>query len=273
MAAGLFLFPTATLLSQDDRQRVEMFVRVASWVLVLVAAHQRFNGLAHPISTYASSNGFAGAILLLMPFAARSGDVALTVGLVLCLWWSQCIGAWMGLSVALLTHRRTVGSFAFWMGGITGLTSLVIAYSRLGSPEVTQRWEWWSAAWRMAWQSPWHGFGPGNAAYAHQHFLQTAAECGWPYLALWIFGLAIILRRAPPAGRFGPVAALVQGLMDFPLGLPGVFWLFCLSTAWTLPESERVAAVSARHKIPLMMGVGVVSFLAISWVGGVWTAK
>lgn len=259
MAVGLCLFPAATLLSEDERRRVEAFVRFAGWVLVLVAAHQRFNGLQRPLSTYSSPDGFAGAILLLIPFAARGGDFALTAGLVLCLWWSHSVGAWMGLSIALLTHRRSVGSFAFWAGAVAGFTTLVIAYSRLGSPEVTQRGEWWSAAWRMA-------------PYAHHYFLQTAAECGWPYLALWIVGLALLMRRAEPARRFGPVAALVQGLWDFPLGLPGVFWLFCLSAAWTLPESERVVAVPSRFKIPATAAVVALVVLAATQVG-VWAAK
>ncbi|MDE2510482.1 MAG: O-antigen ligase family protein, partial [Elusimicrobia bacterium] len=287
-AAGLWLLPAATLLSAGERLRVEQALRAAAWVLVLLAVHQHFHGIDRPPSSLVNQNVFAGAILLLLPFAVRRGDALLAAGLLLCLWWTRSVGAWLGLSVALILHRRAVGAFAFWAGAAAGFAGLVAAYSKFQSPEVLHRLAWWAAAWRMSASAPWRGLGPGAFAYAlpafskgrpelstlfaHQYFLETAAERGWPYLLLWLGGIALILRRAEPSKRFGPVAALAHGLVDYPLSVPGVFWLFCLSLAWSLPESEEAAAVPAPRRIPALLLTAAVAGSAAYWVAGNWTA-
>jgi hypothetical protein len=287
-AAGLWLVPAATLLSSRERGAVEQSVRAAAWALVLLAVYQRFHGQPRPPSALLNQNAFAGAILLLLPFAARRGDAPLAAGLLLCLWWTHSVGAWLGLAASLILHRRAVGSFAFWAGAAAGFAGLVAAYAKLQSPEVLHRWAWWAAAWRMAADAPWLGLGPGafayalpayvgarpelNSLFAHQHLLGTAAEHGWPYLLLWLAGLAALLRRAPAGKRFGPVAALIHGLFDYALSVPGVFWLFCLSIAWALPESEEAVAVRGGRKIPALALTLCVAASAAYWVGGNWAA-
>jgi hypothetical protein len=287
-AAGLWLIPAATLLSARERTLVEQAVRAAAWALVALALYQRLHGQPRPPSTLLNQNVFAGAILLLLPFAARRGDVPLGMGLLVCLWWTHSVGAWLGLAAALVLHRRAVGSFAYWAGAAAGFAGLVAAYAKLQSPEVLHRWEWWAAAWRMAGDAPWRGLGPGAFAYAlpayvaarpelsslfaHQYFLETAAERGWPYLVLWLAGLAALLRRAPAGKRFGPVAALIHGLFDYALSVPGVFWLFCLSVAWALPESEEAVAVRGVRKVPALALTLCAAALAAYWVAGNWAA-
>ncbi|MDE2489444.1 MAG: O-antigen ligase family protein [Elusimicrobia bacterium] len=287
-AAGLALIPLVTLLSSEDRVRVEQGVRAAAWVLALLAVYQHFHGEPRPPSSLINENVFAGAILLLLPFAARRGDPLLAAVLLLCLWWTRSVGAWLGLSAALVLNRRTVGAAAFWAGAAAGFAALVAAYAKLQSPEVLHRLAWWGAAWRMSWSAPWLGLGPGSFAYAlpafvgarpelsslyaHQHFLETAAERGWPYLLLWVAGLAALLRRAEPAKRFGPLAALIHGLVDYPLSVPGVFWLFCLSAAWALPESEEAVAVRGRRKLPAAALALALAAAGAWWAAGNWRA-
>jgi hypothetical protein len=287
-AAGLWLIPAATLLSARDRVRAERAVQAAAWVLVLLAVYQRGHGSPHPASTLVNQNVFAGLILLLLPFAARRGDALLAAGLLLCLWWTRSVGAWLGLSAALVLHRRAVGTAAFWAGAVAGFAGLVAAYAQLQSPEAMHRLDWWTAAWRMAAGAPGLGLGPGSFAYAlpsyvaakpelnsifaHQYFLETAAERGWPYLLLWTGGLLFILRRADSRLRFGPVAALAHGLVDYALSVPGVFWLFCLSVAWALPESEEAAAVPLSRRLPAVALTLVLAVAAASWVERGWRA-
>lgn len=287
-AAGLWLIPAVTLLSAKERETVEQVLRAAAWLLVLLALHQRFHGVARPPSSLLNQNVFAGAVLLLLPVAVRRGDGLLAAGLLLCLWWSRSVGAWLGLSVALVLHRRSVGAFAFWAGALAGFAGLIAAYSKLQSPEVLHRLAWWQASFRIACDAPWRGLGPGAFAYAlpayvssrpelsslfaHQHFLETAAERGWPYLLLWVGGLAAFLRRAEPAKRFGVVAALAHGLVDYPLSVPGVFWLFCFSAAWSLPQSEEAASLrSGRKALPAAL-TAVFAATAAFWVAGNWSA-
>ncbi len=269
-AVGLALFPFISVLDSEGRARVESILRAAGWVLVLLAAHQRIHGDIRPAATFLNQNAFAGAILLLLPVAARADDWALSGLLLLCLWWTRSVGAWLGLSVALILHRRAVGVVAFWLGSASGFIGLVAAYAKLQSPDVMHRVEWWKAAWRMAMDAPWLGLGPGAYAYAlpsyvarrpelsslfaHQYFLETAAERGWPYLLLWAAGLIYLLKSAPAGRRFGPVAALIHGLFDYALSVPGVFWLFCASTALAAPDSGRSVNVPLRWR-PILCAV------------------
>jgi len=270
-AAGLTLFPLLAVLDAEGRQRVEGFLRTAAWALVLLAFYQRVQGEGRPAASFLNQNVFAGAILLLLPVATRAGDWALAAGLLVCLWWTRSVGAWLGLSVALILHRRAVGAVAFWLGAAACFIGLVAAYAKIQSPGTLHRVEWWSAAWRMAAGAPWLGLGPGAYAYAlpshapvrpelstlfaHQHMLETAAERGWPYALLWLAGLSALLKRAPAARRFGPVAALVHGLGDYALSVPGVFWLFCVSTALATPELGRSINIPLRWRPLLCAGV------------------
>lgn len=266
-AAGLALFPMLAVLDAEGRARVERFLRATAWALVLLAFYQRVQGDLRPAAAFLNQNVFAGAILLLLPIASRSGDWALAMGLLVCLWWTKSVGAWLGLSVAMILHRRAVGALAFWLGAAACFVGLVAAYAKLQSPETLHRVEWWKAAWLMASRAPWLGLGPGAYAYAlpshapvrpdlatlfaHQHILETAAERGWPYALLWLTGLVALLKRAPATLRFGPVAALIHGLGDYALSVPGVFWLFCVSTALAAPELGRSVNVPLRWR-PLL---------------------
>lgn len=277
---GLALFPLISVLDSEGRERLERFIRVAAWALVLLAVYQRLHGQARPAATFLNQNVFAGALLLLLPVAVRAEDWALGAGLLLCLWWTKSVGAWLGLSLALLLHRRAVGPVAFWLGAVAGFVGLVAAYAKLQSPEVTHRLAWWAAAWRMSKDAPWLGLGPGAFAYAlpaysparpelsslfaHQHVLGTAAERGWPYALLWLAGLGAALRPAPASRRFGPVAALIHGLVDYALAVPGVFWLFCASVALAVPPSRRSVNVPLRLRPALCAAV-----LAAAGAGGV----
>lgn len=287
-AVGVALFPFISVLDSEGRSRVERFLRAAGWALVLLAVYQRFGGDPRPAASFLNQNAFAGAILLLLPIAARAEDWALAGGLMLCLWWTRSVGAWLGLSVALILHRRAVGAAAFWLGSTAGFIGLVAAYAKLQSPETLHRVEWWKAAWRMAAEAPWLGLGPGAYAFAlpshapvrpelstlfaHQHLLETAAERGWLYAALWIAGLVVILKRAPAERRFGPLAALIHGLVDYALSVPGVFWLFCASTALAAPDSGRSVNVPLRWRPVLCAAALAAAGAAGTFVWRGWSA-
>ncbi len=277
MAAGLSLFPVVGVLSRPQRAAVDRWLRGAAWALVLVAAYQWLHGVDRPPSLLLNQNAFAGAALLLLPLALESRARFLAAGLVLCLWWASSVGAWLGLSVGLIAFRRRVGTGWSRVGWLILLVGLVIAYAKLQSPAVVHRLAWWKAAWLMAADAPWLGLGTGAYAYAlpsyaggkpelstlfaHQHFLESAAERGWPWLALWLAGLCVLLTRGSPFKRFGAFAALVHGLVDYPLSLPGVFWLFCYMAACGAPEAEEGVNVPWRRR-PLMVVAAAFAIVA-----------
>ena len=286
-AAGLALIPFGSMLDAEGRERVLAFLRAAGWILVLLALYQRFHGATRPAATFINQNVFAGVILLLLPVAVRAKDWPLAVVLMACLWWTRSIGAWVGLSVALILHRRAVGTAAFWLGCAIGFVGLVVVYAKLQSPETLHRLAWWRAAWHMSAGSPWLGLGPGAFVYAlpaygverlelstlfaHQHFLEVVAERGRPYALLWITGLFAILKPAQGPRRFGPVAALVHGLVDYPLSVPGVFWLFCASTALAAPESNRSVNIPLRWRPVLCSAVIIAAIVSGAALRNGWT--
>lgn len=244
-AAGLSFFPLVSVIDVERRERLEQIVRIAAWMLVLMAAFKGMSGGLHPHSIVWDKNAFAAAILLLLPFAVEAGKGFLVVGLLLCLWSARSVGAWLGLSAALLLHKRAVGAAAYWFGAVAGFISLIAVYAKLQSPEVIERLEWWREFYRFIVAAPWLGLG----------------------LGLWLAGLVFFLKPGTASRRFGPIAVLIYGLVDYPLSSPAVFWLFCVSTALAVPASGRSFNIPSRHR-PLLCAI----FVALSGVAGfmVW---
>lgn len=264
-ATGLWLLPTATMLSPRERSVIEHGLRAAAWLLVLWAFYQRIHGNFSPDASLGDRHAFAAAILLLLPFAARARDWALCALLVLCLWETKSVGAWIGLSGAVLLHRRLVG--AFWHRAAAGICfiSLLYGYAHLQSPSVTSLWASWADGWQMTLSSPWLGRGTGAGDGVRQFILAAAVDNGWIYAALWVFGLAALLRRADSAKRMGPIAVLIFALTDHALSIPGIFWLFCFSAAWVQLESEEAVPLERRQRLPVACALILIAVLVGRW--------
>ncbi len=262
----LWIFVAITDVSKDGRSAIDEALRVAGWVLVLLAFYQRFHlGLERPMASLLNQNAFAGTILMLLPLAVQKRDWVLSGCLLVCLWWAHSVGAWLGLAGALLLTRRS-GAAGSWFGATVGFACLVAIYGKLQSPDVLHRVEWWKAAARMAAERPWLGFGAGTFAFAlpsveepgralstlfaHSHLLEVAAESGLPYAALWVAGIIHLLRRGGPHKRFGALAVLIHSLGDYALSIPANLWLFAYFTASSISESSRGFAVPRRWKLP-----------------------
>jgi hypothetical protein len=231
---------------------------------------------------------FAASILLFLPLAVSKRDWLLSGALVICLWWCHSAGAWLGLAAALLVMRRSTGAAGYWTGVFLTACGLIAVWGKFHSPEAANRWGWWLAAGRMILARPLAGFGPGSfgwvapgfqreswgiaTIFAHSHFLEVAAECGIPFLLLWLAGLGGSLRRGGAHKRFGAAAVLVQSFWDFGLSFPGVFWLFCYFAASSASEESRGVNVPARAKAPLCAAVAAAALLAAGWSWRLWRA-
>lgn len=287
---GLWIFCAMAAVSKDDRIWIDQAARAAGWFLMLLAFYQHYReGMERPTSALLNQNVFAGSVLMLLPLAVQQRDWFLSAGLIACLCWSRSVGAWMGLAAALVLTRRSRDAVGNYVGMAVFFVCLVLIYGKLQSSEVLHRWYWWRAAMRMAAERPWLGFGPGayatvapsyfddpqkglSALFAHEHFLETAAECGWLYLAAWIGGILYFLKRGSPHKKFGALAVLIQSLWDYPLSIPGNYWIFCYLAASTTPQSSRGLNVPYARKAPWALGVSFLAATACWWAGRGWRA-
>lgn len=284
---GLWVLAAVAVMPKDQRETVDQAVRAAAWVLMTLAFYQRLSlSDDRPESALVNANVWAGTILMLLPLAADRRDWLLAGGLLVCLWWTKSVGAWLALCGALLLTTRWRGEFKAWAALAGTLACLVAVYNKFQSPDVLDRFSWWRSAAAMALERPLTGFGPGSFAaalpgfqtaglgtvYAHQYPLEVAAEFGLVFAAVWFGGLWRQLLRARTYKRFGALAVLLHSLWDWPLSLAGNLWLFCWLAGSASPESGEGAGVRSRWKLPLSVAALSAAACAASAVGGLWAA-
>lgn len=246
---GLCIFPAVSLLSEGKRYQIETSILISAWALVLVALFQRFFSHQNTIdAVMPNPNIFAGILILMLPLALARKKNILSFFLALCLLWTHSVGAWLALAIAALFLHQQMNVKMRWSAiAITALCAAAII-RKLSLPDFPNRWIWWNAALKTSLSRPWLGYGPGifaylvplelkkhllRSLYAHQYYLQTAAECGWPYLVFFLFGIFFFFPKSPMK-RLAVLAALLCGFWDYALAVPAIFWLFCY-----LAASER----------------------------------
>jgi hypothetical protein len=285
---GLWIFPALELVSKDGRERIDQMIRAAAWALVLLAFYQKFHeGMPRPPGSFLNQNVFAGTILMLLPLAVQREDWLLSGGLALALLWTRSAGAWLGLGAAVVLTSRP-GSFSRRAGITIGGVCVLAILGRLGDPDTLHRWHWWVSAARLSLRRPLLGYGPGsfayalpsvrgvdsslNSLYAHQYFLETAAECGLPYLLIFGAGVMFRLRRDDAPKRLGALAVLIQSCWDYALSIPANFWLFCYLAASSKAQTSDGVELRSRSKPPLALLFAVAGGLACSWALTRWRA-
>jgi hypothetical protein len=262
-AAGLAVILLVSIMPECERARLDRGIRVAAWIMVLLALYQRFVfGVERPDGTLLNQNLLAAAVLLLAPLAYEQRDWPLCALLLFCLALTRSVGAWLALSISLLFVRRT--RVLTWTAGLVAAVCLSLVASKVWrDPDFFNRWLWWSAAGRMAWERPILGYGPATFPYpmpaflpvdrplgtlfAHQYWLQTAAECGWLYMLAWCSGLILLSRQMSPGKRIGAVALLIHSCWDYALSVPGLYWLFCRFAGEGCPSEGALSLSGGRR--------------------------
>lgn len=212
MTAGLALIPLVSLLGTPEREWLEKALMVLIWPLILLAVHVRLHGV--PL-VFLSDGILANLAFVLLSLTVRRGHILLISGLLIVLWWSRSVGVGLGLCAALLSHRKEIPPVGSWLGLALGATSFLVY---------------------------------GLAIYWHM----PTPSMRVPYFGLWILLSIFMLKRSGFSHRFGPIAVVTQGMIDGVLGVPAVYWLYCLSLAWDQPQSD--AAVDLRPRSKILLG-------------------
>jgi len=292
--AALWIFPAVSVLTNEQRSRIDEAIRASAWILFALAFYQHFRlGEERPASALINENVYAGAVLMLFPVAIERGAWLLSVCLLWSLWWTRSAGAWLALSATVMLYRRRARGPLFWAGAAAALACAAAFYGKLGAPETLNRWRWWKAAAAMAAARPLLGFGPGafayvlpaysaraeglNSGYAHQYILQTVADMGIPFALAWFAGLWRCLRASGPYKRFGLIAVLIHSLWDYALSMPANLWLFCYLAACAAPPGAVEADLPPRQRriwapAAAILGLALCVHLWTRWQGSRLTA-
>jgi hypothetical protein len=162
--------------------------------------------------------------ILLLSSFARRGGGFLTAGLLLCLYWTHSYAAWLALAAAALLSARR-----------------------------------WSHALRVACEGA-----VILAAAAARLRAAIASPVDLPLLLAWCAPALQLLRRGDPAVRTGLIAFLIYGVRRDVASNPAVFLLFCLSAAWSIPESDDTFDVRPGRR-PAVVAAATVAACLSFW--------
>ncbi|MDQ7773397.1 MAG: O-antigen ligase family protein [Elusimicrobiales bacterium] len=275
LAAGFCLFSMARGQSVSDRALTDRALRAAAWAVAAAALYQAFVLRSAGVSaTLVNPNALAFFLLLAGPVAVARGSFALTAVLALVFFLTGSVGGLLALiasaSVLAFVYLRKAGDrrMMLVLAALGAAAALALTQSDFVSAD--NRMEWWRAAAAMIKDSPLLGAGhssftwlyplyksPGAAEaslYAHNHYLEFAAENGVPAALAWFSLLGFAAAGARRLALFGLLAALFHSVLDFGMSLPANFWLFCVLAGRELPaggeewfrfQSRPAAAMAA----------------------------
>ncbi len=258
LVLGLWIIPLTTLIPESSRSTIDQAIFLSGYILCFYAVLQISISQHLGISSFLPNpNIFAGFIVFVLPLTLEKKKTFLAVCLALMLLATKSVGAWFSLAIAALILQRQIPrkikTFAFFVFLACG-----VLIFRKPEFDFHNRWLWWRAALTVFLKRPWIGCGPGvfayllplklpahllRSLYAHQYYLQTAAECGINYLLIFLAGLFFLLPKSPMR-RLAVLASLILGLWDYSLEVPAVFYLFCYIAASETPQAKQSILLS-----------------------------
>jgi hypothetical protein len=170
---GLAAFAAGSLSGPQERLDADRALRWCAWGLLILgfAVPWSSGRVPRPGATLGNENVLAGMILMLFPAAVIGRDWILAAGLGWLLVWTGSAGAWLGVAVAagIAVREKAAGRWllpAAMLAFAAVFAFKYFLYGGSGPEKLGDRARWWETAWRLAWDRPWLGFGPGSYAFA-----------------------------------------------------------------------------------------------------------
>jgi hypothetical protein len=234
-------------------------------------------------------NTLAGVILMLLPVTTAvfwslheeftAGARRLLMGLAAaaalgCLYWSGSKGGWLlmlviGVAGAMYLPIKQQTKLALvallLMLGLAGFMAKNLGYFKKGATSVNARFDYWSAAIKVAHQKPLFGNGPGMfgkayerlkrpesemAQMAHNDYLEQASDSGIiGFLAFSAFASGTLVytwRNGQLRGDWvrlavwlGLLGWALQSFVEFGLFIPAISWLAFAWMGWLLGQCRN----------------------------------
>lgn len=280
LVLGLWIIPLMPLFSLSLRARINQAIFLSAYLLCAYAAVQVSLFRHLEISSFfPNANIFAAFIVLLLPLTLEQKHVFLAACLILMLLATKSVGAWLSLSIAALIlgkqMSREIKLLAFFI-----LILCLALVAQKPAFDFQNRWVWWQVAFHALSKRPWLGIGPGvltyiiplelsghslRSIYAHQFYLQTAAECGIIYLIVFLTGIFLIFPQSPMK-RLALVASLILAFWDYSLSVPAIFFIFCyLSASEVSPSLKLTPLGNFRFPLALLILILTLALTRPAW--------
>ncbi|MDP1808108.1 MAG: O-antigen ligase family protein [Actinomycetota bacterium] len=278
-------------------------------------ARQLAGMISRAFGNFPSANSFAGFLILFIPIAIglllsendirvrmwlAAAVLVMSTGLYFTFSKGALLAVTVGLAIMLfgwLSSEKRAGARVFLPLALGLMAIFYVSWSFFSfSPaaalaNVSGRIELWRGAWAIAVKHPFLGIGPGAfetgftgyqtgvtfSRYAHNTYLQVAAEQGFAGLLALLLVIGIIVARAwrlmiedesvdkwLRLGFVGGLAAFsVQNFVDYTWYMPGVAVAFWLISGLAVGGGAGAPAAGAQPTIRRWALVGLVAILLV----------
>jgi O-antigen ligase len=226
LCCGPLLLLVACTLNEEEKERTVFILSLAGLTVSVFVLYQFLFGFSH-MARYLSSHpsnsfvydyirakrvffpfvtpnllgGYLAMVIPLMLLDKKTSWFAIPAGI--CLLLTRSMGALAaaccGVVVFWLLSEGKAKRRSFWLLAGLLICAAAVFLIRAGGQQhklpvfsMVMRLDYWEAAWKIFLSSPLFGTGPGNfnlvhSRYAHNSWLQLAAEAGLPALAAFIW--------------------------------------------------------------------------------------
>ncbi|MEW5951019.1 MAG: O-antigen ligase family protein [Elusimicrobiota bacterium] len=258
--SGAAVFFSSAFLKKEIEERKKIIFFIFS--LIILVGFWQFFYSEETYSTLKNSNTLAFYSILAGGLALKLGNYYLALAFGILILVSKSVGAIIAVFCAALLYafdRKAffeikANKFLFFAVFIMIFVSIL----SIDPSSIRDRLNWWKSALLMIKESPLYGWGTGSFAYvsgafagkeslksvyAHNHYLEFAAENGIITALLWFYFLIFIVKKSFGFLRYALFAALIHSFFDFGMSSPYGFWLFCfcagLSSEFSLHKTKE----------------------------------